>query len=85
MLINIASRQLDVLHHHYSGTGQRFNIHTNDVYLETMWEIDTTVVIYPWKYRVMMSCASHLICHSTYWWLYSEQRVEIVLLYIMVS
>ena len=57
----------------------------NYVYLETMWETDTTVVIYSWKYRAVMSCASHLLSHSTYWWLYSEQRVEILLLYTVVS
>ena len=32
-----------------------------------MWETDTTVVIYSWRHRAMMSCASHLISHSTYW------------------
>ena len=41
-----------------------------------MLETDTTLVIYSWQCRVMMSCASHMISHSTYWRLYSEQRVE---------
>ena len=47
--------------------------------------LPTTVIIYSWKCRVMTSCASHMISHSMYWWLYSEQRVENVLLHIMVT
>ena len=46
MLINIASRQLAVLHRYFSSTGQLFNNHTNYVYLETIRETDTTVVVY---------------------------------------
>ena len=46
MLRNIASRQLAVLHRYFSATGQQFNNHANYVYLETMRETDTTVVIY---------------------------------------
>ena len=63
MLINIASRQLVVLHRYR----YLYTTNTNYIYLETMWETDTTVVIYSWKYRAMMSCASHLISHFTYW------------------
>ena len=46
MMINIASRQLAVIHRYFSATGQQFNNHTNYLYLETMRETDTTVVIY---------------------------------------
>ena len=76
MLISIASRQLAVLHCYLSATGQSFDNHTNYVYWETVLETDITVVICSWKDRMIMSCASHLISHSKYWWLYSEQRVE---------
>ena len=77
MLINIAS----LLQRYWT----KFNNRTNYIYLEIIRETDTTVVIYSWKYRVMTSSAGHLISHSTFWWLYSEQRVEIELLHIMVS
>ena len=46
MLRNIASRQLAVLRRYFSAIGLLFNNHTNYVYLETMRETDTTVVIY---------------------------------------
>ena len=46
MLINIASRQIDVLHCYFSATRQWFNNHTNYIYYKTMRETDTTVVIY---------------------------------------
>ena len=45
MLINSASRKLAVLQRYCSATGQLIII-LNYVYLETMWETDTTVVIY---------------------------------------
>ena len=45
MLINIASRQLAVLHRYCSATGQQFNNDNSYEYYEPMRETDTTVVI----------------------------------------
>ena len=38
--------------------------------------VDTTVLIYYWEYRVVMSCVSHLISHSKYWRLCSEPSIK---------
>ena len=46
MLIRLASHQLVVLHRYFSATGRLFNNHSNYVYLQTMLETSTTVVIY---------------------------------------
>ena len=85
MLINIVSRQLAALHRYFSATGQYSLIIILSILGNYERDRYNCRILFV-KYRVMTSCASHLISHSTFLWLYSEQRVEIeLLLHIMVS